>query len=280
MELTKEEFSLFREFIERRCGIYLGDDKAYLVKHRLARLVTRFECHSYKSLLDLAVKPSMFSDIAAEIIDAISTNETSWFRDPKQFDILQHQVIPKLWEKLNGGRRSSIDIWSAGCSTGQEPYSIAMTLNQFLQSVNADPTSFDRVNILATDISKKALETGRQGQYDEQAMNRGLTTDYVRRFFQRRDRVWQVNEDLKQAVSFKEYNLKDTPRGLGVFDVIFLRNVIIYFSDHFKKELLSRIGRCLTQDGYLFLGTGETLSGYTSHFKLEEIAGVIFYRLK
>ncbi|MFH1139025.1 MAG: protein-glutamate O-methyltransferase CheR [Pseudomonadota bacterium] len=280
LKLTAEEFLLFRGFIEKQCGIFLGNDKSYLVEHRLSKLVAENCCSSYGDLFRLARKEAFCGKLCGRIIDAITTNETSWFRDPKQFEVLRYSLLPRLWARSGGGRGNNVEIWSAACSTGQEPYTIALTCLDFCQTVVKEPNCHKRFRILATDISESALTSAKSGVYDQASLNRGLETSRWGRFFRKSGSTWSVGDELREMVTFKHFNLQSPFVGLGTFDIVFLRNVIIYFSDAMKKEVFRRTADCLAPGGKLFLGTGETASGHSDKFEVEEDGGTIFYRRK
>ena len=279
-DITPREFVLFRDFIEKHCGIHLGSDKAYLVQHRLARLADGCGCDCYADLFELAVKEKGCGKLCGQIIDAITTNETSWFRDSRQFEALQGQVLQETWKKVKDGHRNSIGIWSAACSTGQEPYTIAMVATDFCEKVVRERGCRNKVKVLATDISEASLHKAISGIYDQADMKRGLDENMIRRHFLQDGLKWKVKEDLKQMVGFKRFNLKNDFRGLGPFDIVFLRNVIIYFSDGLKKEIFQRVASCLHPGGLMFLGTGETVSAHSQAFAVEECGEATYYRLK
>lgn len=279
-EITREEFALFQTFIEQQCGIHLGSDKAYLVEHRLSRLLGPTGSNSYGDLLRQTKREPVNGRLCSLIVDAITTKETSWFRDAKQFEALGRVILPELWNRVRDGRRAGIRIWSAACSTGQEPYTIAMTAAEFCRTVFREPDCPNLIRITATDISPTALETARRGGYDDPSIKRGLDPDQVQRFFRREGAEWVVKDELKGMIDFRRINLKDSFSGLGGFDVIFLRNVIIYFAEELKRDVLDRAAAILNPGGRLFLGTGETVSGYSRAFEVEEILNVTVFRKK
>ena len=280
LRITPEEFKLFRDFIERHCGILLGPDKAYLIEHRLTKMMHELDCGSYRTLFDLAGKDAGCGQLCTRIIDAITTNETAWFRDARQFEALGSHLIPELWETIRKGRRPGFNIWSAACSTGQEPYTIAISILNFLEKATGSLDAGKFFKILATDISERSLHAAVDGRYDAQAMKRGLAPPLVKRYFRKTNDLWRINDEVKKLVDFKRFNLQMPLTGFGPFDIVFLRNVIIYFSDGLKKTLLERVADRLQPGGWLFLGTGETVTGYCSRFEIMDKAGATFYRLK
>lgn len=279
LRLTHQEFANLRDFIHQRCGIFLGEDKAYLVEHRLAKLVEDNQCKSFGELYSLARQSQHHGHICLSIIDAITTNETFWFREPRAFGALGERILPALHQEVSSGARPDIKIWSAACSTGQEPYSLAMTACDYYRAHGGDALCRRQVKILASDVSRSALATAQAGVYDSVSVTRGLPAEHLQRFFNREEGRWSGKDWLKGMVEFKTHSLREPMAGLGTFDVIAMRNVIIYFSEEVKQEIFARLTSALNPGGYLFLGTGETLSHYTRAFEMLEYRGLTYYRL-
>ncbi len=280
MRVTETEFNLLRNLIKERIGISLGDEKQYLIENRLTRLAGETDCNNFGEFYVRIKNCQPSARLWSAVVDAITTNETSWLRDQHPFVILSERLFPQFYREIREGKRKSVNIWSAACSTGQEPYSIAMKALEFYRTAGGEKACREQVQILATDISSEALSVAMAGKYDRFSTLRGLPEESVPRFFQKRDDFWFVNECVKQIVAFKKINLQEPLFGFGKFDVVFLRNVIIYFSDSFKQDLLNRIARVLNPGGYLFLGTGESATGYTSVFDVVEHGGALFYQVK
>jgi chemotaxis protein methyltransferase CheR len=278
LRLKKSEFRLLRNIIETRCGIFLGEEKEYLVEHRLTGLAKDSQCKSFGEFCRRINKSPPSSDLWNAVIDAITINETLWLRDLHPFTVLREDLLPKLHQSIREGKRNTINIWSAACSTGQEPYSIAMTALDYYENAGGQKPCRDQVRILATDISSAALSKAAAGQYDNASIIRGLPQETRDRYFTRQDDSWAVKPSVKQLVAFKMANLLDPLFGLGRFDIVFLRNLIIYFSEPIKKDLLERIAGMIKPGGYLVLGAGETVRGYTSSFNPVEYNGCILYR--
>ena len=282
LRINEQEFSLFRDFIEDACGIVLGEEKAYLIENRLSSLVQKSGCKSYGEFY-LKLNHSPITDpLRTSVIDAITTHETLWFRDEYPFRIFRERLLPEFQQAIRENRRGAIHIWSAACSTGQEPYSIAMAISDFCRdSVCERRPCQDNARILATDISPVVLSQAIAGQYDVSAMSRGLSSEHRNRYFRKEGEQWVLLPEIRQMVAFRQFNLKDPVVGIiGPFDIIFLRNVIIYFSEALKKTLFARAARLLNPGGYMFLGSGETVGGYTNAFEMLEHRGTIFYRMK
>lgn len=272
---------LLRDLIERQCGIKLRDDKIYLIESRLSNLVKEIGGNCYADLYRRITNAPDAKYWLGATVDAITTNETLWFRDQYPYKTLEKKIFPLLKEEITQGKRSQIEIWSGACSTGQEPYSIAMSALEFYKSINREDDCYKEVDILASDISQKALSKAKTGGYDATSMDRGLSPEYTERFFTKRAKEWMIADNIKKLVKFKEVNLKNLSPNLGgPFDIIFLRNVIIYFSDSFKKTLFDHMTRLLSPKGFLFLGAGETVSGYTEAFEIIPYQGAIYYCLK
>ena len=281
LPITKQEFQLLRNFIEEQCGITLSEDKMYLVENRLSGLVKEAGCNCFGDLYKKLKNSPESKLLLGAMVDAITTNETLWFRDQYPYQILSEHILPKLHEEIVQQKRSRIEIWSCACSTGQEPYSIAMKILDFYKGLNLEKEYHTRINILASDISQKSLKMAKDGKYDSMAMKRGLSSDDTQRFFVQQNKEWIISDDVKTLITFKECNLKNLRHEIiGPFDIIFLRNVIIYFSDSFKKTLFDHIARLLSPDGYLILGAGETVTGYTEAFEILEHMRAPYYRLK
>lgn len=276
-QLTQREFDLFRDFIERNCGIALRDDKRYLVETRLAGLVSETGSTSFADFyrkLDRNPAPRLRN----QIIDAMTTNETLWFRDGSPWVAMRDHILPELERKANG---KQLRIWSAACSTGQEPYSMAMLIDHYA-SLPRRHLSPDKVQITATDISPSALMVAKMGRYDGISMRRGFAGEWAGfrdKYFTRRGVVSEIKPQLRQRIEFQQFNLQDRLARLGRFDVVFLRNVAIYFSEEFKSELFGRIAQILNPGGLLLLGTAETTHGYTKRFETVTLGRAIAYRV-
>ncbi|MFC1585865.1 CheR family methyltransferase [Fibrobacterota bacterium] len=261
LRITKEEFRNFINYIQKHCGILLQDKKEYLIESRLKDLVLQNGCKSFGALL-IKAKTLPHTRLRDRIVDAITTKETFWFRDGYPFTILKEKILPEYAEHFQSGKR--LKIWSMACSTGQEPYSIAMAIHDFCRKKAAmDPGMFE---ILATDISPSALFLAMNGSYDRFTIARGLPTEMRKRHFTQERRVFSISEEIKKMVTFKKFNLQDSFSGLGRFDVVFCRNVAIYFSADFKKEIFKKIAGVLKPRGNLILGGAESISHYSTIF--------------
>lgn len=270
--ITTEEYEKFRTFLEGSSGIVLGDNKHYLVTSRLTRLMNEFTIPNFSELLNNISKNAV---LRQRIMDAMTTNETSWFRDSYPYDILKEKIFPELGKN----KIREIRIWSAACSSGQEPYSISMMASEF-NTMNPGKIPMDGVHIVATDISSTVLKSAINGSYEGMAVARGLAQERKMRFFKQNDNSWEIIPEIKKRIVFREMNLMQSYTLLGKFDVIYCRNVLIYFSTKLKKDIMHRMSKALKPDGYLILGGSETISGYSDDFDLIKWNSGVVYQLK
>jgi chemotaxis protein methyltransferase CheR len=271
--ISPDEYESFREFLEDASGIVLGDNKHYLITSRVTRLMTELSIQSFGELLNRIHDDQR---LRHRIMDAMTTNETSWFRDTYPYDFLKEKFFPER------ARQSGdlIRIWSAACSTGQEPYSISIASNEFMIK-NPGLVSSDGVQIWGTDISSNALQQARAGIYDDVALSRGMSPELRKRYFRQEGNQWRVSNDVKKRVNFQELNLKTGFASLGKFDIIFCRNVLIYFAPALKADIMYRMSQSLKPNGYLILGGSETISGYSEDFEILRWKSVgVIYQLK
>jgi len=272
-DITPQEYDAFRRFLQETSGILLGDNKQYLVRSRLQRVLTDNHLDSVTALLEQLRRPGS-SPLKEAVIDAMTTNETLWFRDHHPFRILQDKLLPEFASRSSG---QPLMIWSAACSTGQEPYSVAMVVEEFRR---AHPGRLPNVRILATDISRHVLEVARRGEYEMLAIGRGLSPQRQRQFFTPCESgCWKIRPQLRNMVEFRELNLLDRFMP-GRFDIIFCRNVLIYFSVELKKDILTRMHAALNPGGYLILGASESLSGLQDPYEMVQCHPGIIYRKK
>jgi chemotaxis protein methyltransferase CheR len=253
------DYKYVRGLLKERSGLVLGDDKEYLVEARLMPLARRAGVGSIAELVRRLRAPEGAA-LIVEVVEAMMINESFFFRDRLPFDRLRDTVLPALIAARAESRR--LRIWSAASSTGQEPYSLAMLLKEF-----APGLSGWTVEIVASDISSEVTEKARTGLYTQFEVQRGLPIHLLMTHFERSDEQWRVVADLREMVRFKQQNLLDDFSGLGRFDVVFLRNVLIYFDQATKANVLQRVADVLASDGYLLLGAAETVVGVSDHFQ-------------
>ncbi|MBF0124511.1 MAG: protein-glutamate O-methyltransferase CheR [Magnetococcales bacterium] len=274
MAITKEEFDLIRQFVHEHSGILVGDGKEYLVENRLNVILVKNKCDNFFQLYEKLKKDN--GALCVEVIDAMTTNETLWFRDTSFFAALSNFVIPTLLEKAL--HKPKIRIWSAACSTGQEPYSVAMLLDQARSAMGKTAPPLDRFAILATDISPSVLSIATMGRYSQLAISRGMRPAFLERFFINRGSYYEVAPGIHDIVTFKQFNLKEDFKPLGSFDFILCRNVLIYFSNELKSEIYRKLYESLVRDGILSIGASESPRGYTTVFEQVMVEGAALYR--
>ncbi len=272
-QLDDKSYHQFREFLEQQCGIVLGENKQYLVKSRLAPLMAKFDVATLGDLVTRTLSP-MERQLRSAVIDAMTTNETLWFRDEYPFELLKKRLFPEF-----KGQKTPLKIWSAASSSGQEPYSIAMSAIEYQQS---NPGSLPgSVQIIGTDISNTMLEHCKYAHYDSLALSRGLSAERKRMFFDAGENgMSKVKDSVKTLVNFRQLNLLGSYSLMGRFDIVFCRNVLIYFAPEIKKQILSQIHGVLNKGGYLFLGASESLSGLNQNFEMIRCNPGIVYRKK
>lgn len=252
MKPTQNDITAICDLVDELCGIYLDSSKDYLIEGRLAKLVQQSGATDY---VDFAKKARRTPKIKADVIDAITTNETLWFRDATPFDALRFKIIPELIDaKSRTPFPKRLRIWSAASSTGQEAYSISMAIADVVPDID----KWD-LQIYGTDISPAAVEHAKRGVYNELEISRGLTQKHRSGFFVKAPGGWQVNDALRRKCRFEQRNLLKPFTGVGAFDIIFCRNVAIYFTPEDRKSLFLRLGQTLNRGGWLFTGSGESL---------------------
>ena len=253
MTIAAASFAYVRELVHRRSAIYLEAGKEYLVESRLQPIVQA----SGESTLDRLVsrlRSSPEGSLHAQVVEAMTTNETSWFRDRHPFSTLESVILPDLLRRRAAVRR--LTVWSAAAASGQEAYSIAMVLRE----LPATSPAWD-LRVLATDLSEEMVGRTRAGRYSQLEINRGLPVAKLVRHFTRAGTEWQVNEELRQMVDARQLNLAVPFPPLPPIDVVFLRNVLIYFQPDTRRQIFDRVRRVLQPDGYLLLGGAETADG-------------------
>ncbi len=269
--LSPEDFDQFRQFLQETCGIFLGENKQYLVTTRVRRILEAQGIASLGELMTL-LRRGRQGKLRQEIIDAMTTNETFWFRDIYPFEYLRKNLLP---EQMRQGR-GTLRIWSAACSSGQEPYSISMAVEEYRRS--AAGILPRPVDIVATDLSSGILGQARRGEYDKMSVMRGLSPERLEAFFDKQaDDYWRVKPAVRDRVDFRSLNLIDSYAGLGKFDMVFCRNVLIYFSADLKRDILRRIHAVLKPGGVLFLGSSEGLAGVSDLFQMVNCNPGIMY---
>lgn len=256
--MNPADFDTISRTVRERSGLVLTTDKAYLIESRLAPVARRMGLASIEEIAS-AIRLRADAKVIAEVVDAMTTNETFFFRDKMPFEILEKHVLPDLVARRPG---KTLRIWCAAASTGQEPYSIAMLVDAMASRLNKTP-----VEIIATDISDRCLEKARAGVYTQFEVQRGLPVQMLLKHFEKQGDLWKVKDNIRAMVRWRAANLLENLSALGRFDVVFCRNVLIYFDAPTKKLILERAARQLEDPGFLFLGAAETVLGVTDAFK-------------
>lgn len=267
-ELSRENYSLLQQFVYRSSGIVLGEDKEYLLEARLMPVARRAKLSTINDLCTL-IRQGIRNDINQQIVDAMTTNETLFFRDNAPFDTMRRTILPELIETRRIDRE--LKFWSAASSSGQEAYSLAMLLRE-------QPLEDWKIQIFGTDLSESMVQRAREGRYMQIEVNRGLPGALLAKYFNRVEAEWQIKDELRRCVRFEQFDLRQAMTGFGPFDFVFCRNVLIYFDIETKKQILNRICERMNRGGYLILGAAETTLEITDVFERRVVDGMIFYR--
>ncbi|KRR01890.1 CheR family methyltransferase [Bradyrhizobium valentinum] len=256
--MTPSDYEYLRKLLKERSGLDLSADKQYLVESRLLPLARKSSLPGISELVEKMKGGA--AALTAEVVEAMTTNETFFFRDKIPFDHLREAVIPAMVQAR--AARRSLRIWCAASSTGQEPYSIAMCLKEA-----GSLLSGWRTEIVATDLSQAVLEKSKAGIFSQFEVQRGLPIGLLVKYFTQNGELWQINAEIRSMVQHRQLNLLQDFSHLGVFDIIFCRNVLIYFDQHTKANIFERLSRMLEPDGVLALGAAESVVGITNTFK-------------
>lgn len=273
MPIDSSEIDAVCDLIHDLCGIALDTSKSYLLESRLNPLLRQ---QNVTSFADLVTRARSAGDglLRQQIVDSITTNETLFFRDNTPYEAMKYKAIPETIDtKIGTPHANRLRIWSAACSTGQEPYSVAMVLHEMLPDIHR----WD-VQILATDVSNTAIAKASKGLFTDLEMDRGCDNRMRDRFFRRVPAGWQAEDSLRALISFRRMNLLEPFRMLGPFDIVLCRNVAIYFRKPQRDDLFHRISRVMTRDGYLFVGASETLGDLGAEFRPQFHCRSTYYR--
>jgi chemotaxis protein methyltransferase CheR len=271
MAISDTEFSFVQRFIREEAGIVIETDKRYLVEFRLASVVSQEGLQTLQDLL-AQMQRGASKKLQQAVVDAITTNETSFFRDIQPFEALRTQVIPKVIAARSSVKQ--LNIWCAASSTGQEPYSMAMMLDDKFPEL-----ATWRVTHIATDICTEVLAKAKSGRFTQLEMNRGLPVPYLVKYFEKQGLEWQLKEKQRRSVTFREFNLHGLWTTLPPMDIIMMRNVLIYFDLESKRAILKKIRQLLRPDGYLFLGSSEMTMNIDDKFERVALGRTSCYRV-
>jgi len=275
LKIQPGELKVIAQYIHSVSGIYLDQSKSYLFETRLSSIAEKLSCSSYQELYHKA-RADAGKTIERQIVDAISTNETLFFRDKAPFELLQHKILPEIIDARTPSApnlKTPVKIWSAAASTGQELYSIAIIIKELVK----DPSRY-HFTLLGTDISDAALAQASYGKYNRFEIERGLDQRSLQRYFTLFGDSWKIKDEIRSMVSFRKHNLMQPFTSHGKFDVIFCRNVAIYFTLEDRKALFNRIADCLADDGFLVIGSTESLTGVCPRFVPKRHLRTIFYQ--
>ena len=272
MTLSAPEFNYIRRLVLEQSAIVLEEDKGYLVESRLLPLARR-EGFASLDLLIQKLQAEPFHGLHRQAVEAMTTNETSFFRDFNPFEALKKSVLPELIARREAER--TLSIWCAASSSGQEPYSLSMLIREsFPQLVSW------KLHILATDLSTEMLARAREGRYSQLEVNRGLPATFLVKYFQKRGCDWYLRDDIRSMVDYQVVNLSSGFPFLPPMDIVMMRNVLIYFGVQTKKEILAKVRRILRPDGYFFLGGAETTFSIDDSFERVQFERATCYRVR
>ncbi len=271
MTIGAADFGFVRDLVHKRSAIILEEGKEYLVESRLATLA-RSEGFGSVDQLIAELRTRSMNGLHRKVVEVMTTNETTFFRDAYPFEALHSTILPEIMRR-NGARRR-LSIWSAACSTGQEPYTIAMLIREHFPAL----LGWD-LTILGTDICTDVLARAVTGRYTQIEVNRGLPVTYLVKYFTKRDLQWQISDDIRRMVEYRELNLIDPWGGLASVDLVFLRNVLIYFDIETKKTILGKVRQIIHPEGYLYMGGAETTLNLDAAYERVTMGRAVVHRL-
>jgi len=257
--MKPDDFEFVRRLLKERSGLVVGEDKAYLLESRLMPVARKFGLGNLEELIG-KVRSSPTNDMLVDVTEAMTTNESFFFRDTKPFDLFKEHVLPHLLDSR--AARKSFRIWCAAASSGQESYSLAILLKE-----EGAKLAGWRTELIGTDISNEILARAKEGRYSQFEVQRGMPIQLLVKYFEKDGEHWRIKDDIRNMVRYQFFNLLDDPKSLGNFDVVFCRNVLIYFDQPTKKAVLERIAALMPEDGLLFLGGAETVLGIIDKFE-------------
>jgi chemotaxis protein methyltransferase CheR len=258
--MNVSDFELIAQLLKQRSGLALSKDKAYLLESRLNPVARKWNFAGFDELAQ-AIRTGKDEALLVHVTEAMTTNESFFFRDQKPFEQFTNLVLPHMLE--HRAAKKTIRIWSAACSSGQEPYTLAMLLKE-----NANKLAGWRIEIVATDLSKEILDKAKEGMYSQFEVQRGLPINLLVKYFKQTGDRWQIDAGIREMVKYQQFNLLGNPSTLGRFDVVFCRNVLIYFDPPTKTQIFAKLADIMPEDGFLYLGGAETVLGMSDRFQL------------
>ncbi len=274
--ITADEVAVWSRYVQEVCGIVLDQSKSYLLETRLGGVMRDAGATGFSDLF-YKLKGDASQTLRGKIVDAITTNETSFFRDSSPFELLRHKLVPELIDrrKQSGVRVVPLRIWSAACSTGQEVYTIGIVLKELLGNLSG----YD-IRIVGTDISNRAVAAASRGHFSDLEMGRGLMPQSIEKYFRREGADWKISDEIRAMATFRKMNLLEPFAFPSPFDIIFCRNVAIYFSEQDRARMFNNFARCMARDGSLVIGSTESLTGLCPAFVPQRHLRTVFYQLK
>jgi chemotaxis protein methyltransferase CheR len=283
--MSHDDYKAIIKYIFDICGIVLGDDKQYLIEQRLSPILEEFGCADFSQLArKLSMGETTFLT-REKMLNAMTTNETSFFRDEHPYVTFKEKIMPDIMETVVQRKERSwqrrgpkVRMWSVAASTGQEPYSMAMIIADVISNKGMGLVTMEDFGILGTDISSKVLAKAMEGKYGPLEVARGLTFDMRKKYFVQEGDNYIVSNQIRHIVEFKAFNIQDQFTQIGSFDVIFCRNILIYFTDDAKRKILAQLYQTLAPNGYLLLGSAENMYNLNDEFTTERYGATTIYR--
>jgi len=283
--MTHDDYHIIIKYIFDICGIVLGDDKQYLIEQRLSPILSEFGCETFSQLAQKLNSGATTFLTREKMLNAMTTNETSWFRDEHPYETFREKIMPDIMETVIKRKERSwqrrgpkVRMWSVAASTGQEPYSMGMIIAEVVGSKGMGLVTMEDFGILGTDISSKVLSKAMEGKYGPLEVARGLSFEMRKKYFLQEGDSYIINNQIRNIVEFKAFNIQDPFTQIGSFDVIFCRNILIYFTDDAKRKILAQLYQTLAPNGYLLLGSAENMYNLNDEFTTERIGATTVYR--
>ncbi|MCL1956086.1 MAG: protein-glutamate O-methyltransferase CheR [Fibromonadales bacterium] len=283
--MSHEDYNVIIKYVFDICGIVLGDDKQYLIEQRLSPILEEFGCENFSQLAHKLSSGSTTFLTREKMLNAMTTNETSWFRDEHPYVTFREKIMPAMMDTVVQRKERSwqrrgpkVRMWSVAASTGQEPYSMAMIIADIVSTRGMGLTTMEDFGILGTDISSKVLAKAVEGKYGPLEVARGLSPDMRKKYFLQDGDNYIINNTIRNIIEFKAFNIQDPFTQIGSFDVIFCRNILIYFTDDAKRKILAQLYQTLAPNGYLLLGSAENMYNLNDEFTTERYGATTIYR--
>jgi len=276
ISINDDEYLLFRNYIADNCGILVPPEKSYLIETRLSKYMATAGAESFGEFYDYIISDSD-PLMPQKVINAITTNETQWFRDSTPWKVIEERLLPGFVDELAAWKKNKIRIWSAAVSTGQEIYSTAMCVDNYLGKNNVKGAGLSSFYFFGTDISSDVLSIAKKGRYNKISIMRGLSDCYREKYFTENGSAWDIDPRIREAVRFERFNLKNSFQIFGQFDVIFCRYVLIYFSDDLKREIVAKIYNSLSDGGVLFTGNYVIYDLFKDYFDAHHYGNLTYY---